>query len=97
MIEFSPSEEVVKQQLSDETIELESVVEWKAKAKRGKNNTGDQDDLPIDKEELQPSILQKKSQSMEQLDEVIEEIRKLMLRSVEGAVNKEKMDIKEPA
>jgi hypothetical protein len=34
---------------------------------------------------------------MEQLDEVVEEIRKLMLGSVEEAVSKEKLDRKEPA
>jgi hypothetical protein len=39
---------------------------------------GDQDDLPFDvyeEEELQPSRLQKKSQPVEQLEEVIEEVR----------------------
>ena len=34
---------------------------------------------------------------MEQLYEVVEEIRKLMLGSTEEAINKEKLDIKEPA
>jgi hypothetical protein len=43
---------------------------------------GDQDDLPTDKEELQPRRMHKKSQPLvDQLDRVIEEIRRMMLRS----------------
>jgi hypothetical protein len=34
---------------------------------------------------------------MKQLEEVIEEIRELMLRSAEEVVSKEKLDRKEPA
>jgi hypothetical protein len=36
----------------------------------------------------------KKSQSMKQLEEVIEEIRELMLRSAEEVISKEKLDRK---
>jgi hypothetical protein len=46
-----------------------------------KTSRGDQVDLPIDKEEVQQSSLQRRSQPTEQLEEVIEEIRRLMLRS----------------
>jgi hypothetical protein len=35
----------------------------------------------MDKEEMQQASMQKESQSMEQLDEVVEEIRKMMLGS----------------
>jgi hypothetical protein len=62
----------------------------KLSATRGsKDNMGDQVDPPTNKEELQPRRLHKKSQPLEQLDRVIEEIRKLMLRSAQEAVNKE--------
>jgi hypothetical protein len=45
---------------------------------------------------VQQRRLHKKSQPLEQLDRVIEEIRKLMLRSAE-AVNKEELNRREPA
>jgi hypothetical protein len=45
---------------------------------------------------VQQRRLHKKSQPLEQLDRVIEEIRKLMLRSAE-AVNKGEMNRREPA
>jgi hypothetical protein len=55
---------------------------------------GDRVDLPIDKE-MYPRRLHKKSQPLEQLDKVIEEIRKLMLRS-RGEINKVKMSRRKP-
>jgi hypothetical protein len=93
------SEEEVGQQLSDEKpAGMGTAAEWPTKVTRDEeNNMGGRCDLPIDKEEVQQVSLQKKSQPMEQLDEVIEEIRKLMLRSAIEAVSKEKMDRKEPA
>jgi hypothetical protein len=51
---------------------------------------GDQDDLPFE-EEVQQRRLHKKSQPLEQLDRVIEEIRRLMLR-LEEAVSKGKLN-----
>jgi hypothetical protein len=70
------------------TCRTESAAEWQLNATRGdKDNMGDRVDLPTDKEEVQQRRLHKKSQPLEQLDRVIEEIRKLMLRSAE-AVNK---------
>jgi hypothetical protein len=91
----SLSEEVVEQQFSGETVELESAAEWPVSITRDERSMGDQDDLPIEKhEELQPSRLHKRNQPMKQLEEAIEEIRRLMLRSAEEAVNKEKLDRK---
>jgi hypothetical protein len=59
---------------------VEVAIEWKTKVTRDEeDNLGDQSDSPIDKEEVQQDSLQKKIQSMEQLNEVIDEIRKLML------------------
>jgi hypothetical protein len=60
---------------------------------------GDQVYLPIDKheeKEVQQRRLYKKSQSLEQLVKVIEEIRKLMLRLVEE-INKEELNRGEPS
>jgi hypothetical protein len=65
------SEEIVEQKISEETAELESAAEWKDKATGGKNNMGDQDDLPFDvhkEEEMQLSRLQRRSQPIDQLD-----------------------------
>jgi hypothetical protein len=94
----SLSEEVVEQQFSKETVELESAAEWPVNVTRDESSMGDQDDLPIEQhEELQPSRLHKENQSMKQLEEVIEEIRRLMLRSAEEVVSKEKLDRGEPA
>jgi hypothetical protein len=59
----------------------------------------DQVDLPIDKygeEEVQQRRLHKKSQPLEQLDRVIEEIIKMMLRSAEETVSKEKLSRRDP-
>jgi hypothetical protein len=60
------SEGEAKQQLSDKTAKLESVVEWQDKATRdGENSKGDQDDPPIDKEELQQNKQHKENQPFE--------------------------------
>jgi hypothetical protein len=57
---------------------------------------GDQVDLPIDKEEeVQQRGLHKKSQPLEQLDRVIDKIRKLMLKSSE-VVNERELNKIEP-
>jgi hypothetical protein len=57
---------------------------------------GDHDDLPNCRKFLQLRRLQKQDQPLEQLDEVIEEIRRLMLRSAETA-SKEQLSRKEEA
>jgi hypothetical protein len=85
------SEEEAEKQFSDETIELESTGGWQYKVAREEGIKGDHDDLPIDKEEVQQRRLHKKSQPLEQPDEVIIEIRKMMLKSTEVA-NKEKLN-----
>jgi hypothetical protein len=74
----------------------ESAAEWPASATEEENNMGDHDDLPTDKEEVQPRRLHKESQPLEQLDMIIEEIRRLMIRSAE-AVSKGKLSRGEPA
>jgi hypothetical protein len=59
---------------------------------------GDQDDLPFDQQKkVQQRRLHKESQPVDKLDRVIEEIRRLMLRSAQEVVSKEKLDRKEPA
>jgi hypothetical protein len=59
---------------------------------------GDQVDLPIDKEEeLQQGRLHTKSQPLEQLDEVIEEIRRLMLSLAAKTASNEKLSRRELA
>jgi len=90
------SKEEAEQQLGDETVELNSVAEWQLSAtKEEENDIGDQDDLPTNKEELQLRRLHKEKQQLEQLDRVIEEIRRLMLRSTKE-ISKEEMNEEEP-
>ena len=48
---ISLSEEVVEQQFSGETVELESAVEWPIRVTRDEIRVGDQDDRPIEKHE----------------------------------------------
>jgi hypothetical protein len=56
---------------------------------------GDQVDLPFDQhEEMQQRSLQRRSQPADQLEEVIEEIRELMLRSTQEVVSKEEAEQK---
>jgi hypothetical protein len=75
---------------------LNFAVGWKVEATEEEYGMEDLVDLPICKEEVQWSRLKKESQPREQLDEIIEEIRRLMIRSVE-AVNKVKLTRGEPA
>jgi hypothetical protein len=76
---------------------LESAIEWLVNVTGDERNTGDQDDIPLEHhEELQPSRLPEKIHPGENLEEVIQEIRELMLKSTEEVVSKEKMDIGEP-
>jgi hypothetical protein len=88
--------EETEQQLSDETTELESATGWQASVTREENNMGDHDDLPFGQQKkVKQRRLHKENQPVEQLDMVIEEIRRLMARSAEEAVNKEKLNIGE--
>jgi hypothetical protein len=57
---------------------------------------GDLVDLPICRKYVQQSKLQKENHPWEQLDEVIEGIRRLMLKSTLEAINEEKLDRKDP-
>jgi hypothetical protein len=92
-----PQEEA-EQQFSEETAELESAAEWPLSAtKRDKDSRGDRADLPIEETEVQQRRLHKESQPLEQLDRVIEKIRRLMLRSAQEAVSRRKLNNKEPA
>jgi hypothetical protein len=97
MTEANLSEEEAEQQLSDETAELESAAGWKAKATGDEGIKGDQVDLTIDKEEVQQSSLQNKDQPVEQLDEMIEEIRSLMLGSAQEPVSRRRLNRGGPA
>jgi hypothetical protein len=102
LTETNMSEGETEQQLSEETAELESAAEWQLSATRGnKDSMGNRVDLHNDKygkeKEVQWRRLHKKSQPLEQLDMVIEEIRRLMLRSAQGAVSKGKLNRGDPA
>jgi hypothetical protein len=60
---------------------------------------GDQIGLPIemcDEKKVYQSRLQKKNQPIDQLDRVIEEIRKLMVKSSKEVFHKEGWDRREP-
>jgi hypothetical protein len=74
------------------TAELNSVAGWQVKATEEdeEDGMGDHSDLPNCRKFLQLRRLHEQSQPLEQLDEVIEEIRELMLGSAE-TVSKEKL------
>ena len=55
------------------------------KLETGEEGMGDHDDLPNGQKVLQLRRLQKQNQPLEQLDEVIMEIRELMLKSADTA------------
>jgi hypothetical protein len=81
-----------EKQLCDETTER-----GKANSTEEENNMRDQDDLPIDKEEVQHKRMHEGIQPIEQLDRVIKEIRKMMVRSGEDIVSMRKLNRGEPA
>jgi len=87
-------EEEAVQQLIDQTAELDSPEGWQVNTTGDQGSKGDQVDLPFDvyeEEDLQPSRLQRKSQPTDQLEEVLEEIRKMMLRPAEETVSRRKL------
>jgi hypothetical protein len=51
----------------------------------------------LTRKEVQQRRLHKENQPLEQLEEVIEEIRRLMLRSAQEEVSKEKLSRRKPA
>jgi hypothetical protein len=79
------------------TTEMNSVAGWQVKATKeddeDEEGMGDHNDLPNCKKFLQLGRLHEQSQPLEQLDEVIEMIRKLMIRSTE-TISKEKLSRK---
>jgi hypothetical protein len=96
LVEYNMLEEKVEMKLSDETTELESVVVFQANATGDEGKKGDQVDLPFDvyeEEELELSRLhERRCQPTEKLEEVIEEIREIMLKSVEETNSRRKLN-----
>jgi hypothetical protein len=88
---------VTEQQFNqeDKTTKLNFVVGWQVEAIEEEDGMGNLVDLPICREEVQQSRPQKESHPWEKLDEIIEEIRRLMIRSVE-VVRKGKLSRGEP-
>jgi hypothetical protein len=86
--EFELSEKrMIEQQVSqEETVELKSAAEWKIEAtdEDEEGSMGDHGDLPNGQNFLQLRRLHE-DQPLEQLDEVIIEIRELMLKSADTA------------
>jgi hypothetical protein len=83
MAEASPLEKMTEQYISQEykTVEMNFAAGWQVEAIEEEDGMEYLVDLPICKEGVQWSKLQKESQAWEQLDEIIEEIRRLMIRS----------------
>jgi hypothetical protein len=93
MIGVEMSEEMVEHNFSEETTKFESVGKWKFKDKGYEGSMGDQVDMPFDQhEEVQQIRLHKESRPTKQLEEMIEEIRSLMLRSTHEVVSKERLN-----
>jgi hypothetical protein len=91
MMEIKLSEETTGQQISDEVAKFEPTVEWKFDAIGDEVDMGDQIHLPIEicdeKEMQQQRRLQKKSQSVDQLNKDIEKMRRIMIESSQHEVN----------
>jgi hypothetical protein len=99
LTEVELSEKVTEQKFSQrETAELNSTVEWQLEAIDEYEEDGVRyhSDLPMCQKNLQLGRLQKQDQPLEQLDVVIEEIRRLMLRSEETS-SEERLGKKEAA
>jgi hypothetical protein len=84
--EMKLSEKMFEQQISSIIVEVEPTVEWQATAMGDKIIMGDQDDLPINmcgEEDMQQQrrLSEKKSHPIDHLDEEIEQIRRMMLKS----------------
>jgi hypothetical protein len=59
---------------------------------------GDQDDLPLDhQEEVQQGSMHKRSQPVDKLDKMVEEIRDLMMKLAEEVVSRRRLNKEEPA
>jgi len=78
---------VNEHQVSQEMIaEMDFAVAWQVEAMEDEEDSmGDHDDLPNCRKFLQLRRLHEKSQPLEQWDEVIENIRRLMIESTETA------------
>jgi hypothetical protein len=99
LTEVELSEKVTEQKVSQrETVEMKSAAEWQLEAtdEDEEDGMGDPENLPMCQKNLQLRRLHEQSQPLEQLDEVIEEIRRLMLGSVETA-SEERLGRKEAA
>jgi hypothetical protein len=81
-------EKVTEQQvIQGKTTKLKSIAEWKLSAteEEYEDGMGDHDDLPICRKEMQLRRLHGQSHPLQQLDKVVEDIRRLMLISTETA------------
>ena len=99
LTEVELSGKVTEQQVSQrETTEIKSTAEWQLEAtdEDEEDGMGYHDDLPNCRKFLQPRRLHEQDQPLEQLDAVIEDIRRLMLRSAETA-SEERLSRKEVA
>jgi hypothetical protein len=87
--EFEMSEKKVIEQLVSqrETVQLKSAAEWKLEAtdEDEQGSMGDHGDLPNCRNFLQLRRLQPQDQPPKQLDEVIEEIKSLMVEPAKTA------------
>jgi len=91
--------EIVEQQFSEETAELKSAAQRKFSITGEEDSMRGQYNLSFhqQKEDMQQNNLHEgRSQSTELLDRVIEQIRRLMLRSEQEEVSKEKIKKGEP-
>jgi hypothetical protein len=87
LVEVELSKKVTERKVSqEETAKLKSAAEWQLEATdEDEEGMGDHSDLPMSQKNLQLRRLQEQGQPLEQLDAVIEEIRRLMLRLAETA------------
>jgi hypothetical protein len=81
----------------DNTVEMNFAARWQVEPTEEEDSLGDQDDLPICREEVQRSRLQKEIHPWKKLEEDIEKIRMLMSRLVAKTASEEELSRGEPA
>jgi hypothetical protein len=98
LAEVKMSEEEAEKRLGDETSEEDSAAEWPTSStEEEEDSMGDLIDIPICRERMQPRRMHRESQPLEQMDKVIEEIRRLMSRSAAETASEEKLSRRKPA
>jgi hypothetical protein len=96
LAEVKMSKGEAEKRLNDQTTELNFASGCQVEAIEKEDSLEDQDDLPICREEVQWSTLQKERHPWEKIDEEIENIRRMISRSTTKTYSEEELCRGEP-